>query len=103
MVIRDKRWRKKNRQWRWERGGGGDIIFFIVGWFSGWCMNTSSNPRSDKSKLVSVITESTEMDLESSRLRVFRNDEIGFRGSRSMANMFISGGFEDAPKVGSRI
>ena len=87
-----------------RRGGGGeDIIFFIVGWFSGWCMNTSSNPRSDKFKLVSAITESTEMDLESSRLRVFRNDEIGFRGSRSMANMFISGGFEDAPMVGSRI
>ena len=30
----------------------------------------------------------------------FRKDEIGFRGSRSMVNMFITGGFEDVPMIG---
>ena len=34
-------------------------------------------------------------------MRFFRNDEIGFRGSGSTANMFMSGGFEEAPMVGS--
>ena len=38
---------------------------------------------------------------ESSKVITFRKDEIGFRGSRSMVNMFISGGFEDAPMIGS--
>ena len=34
-------------------------------------------------------------------MRVLRNDEIGFGGSGSTVNMFISGGFEEAPIVGS--
>ena len=38
---------------------------------------------------------------ESSRVMAFRKDEIGFGGSRSMVNMFISGGLEDAPTIGS--
>ena len=50
---------------------------------------------------MSTITRSTEEDLESSKIRFFKNDEIGFGGSRSLANMFRSGGFEDAPTIGS--
>ena len=38
---------------------------------------------------------------ESSKVITFRKDEIEFRGSGSMVNMFISGGFEDAPMIGS--
>ena len=38
---------------------------------------------------------------ESSRVMAFRKDEIGFKGSGSMVNMFISGGLEDAPTIGS--
>ena len=36
----------------------------------------------------------------SSKVMTFRKDEIGFRGSRSMVNMFITGGFEDVPMIG---
>ena len=36
---------------------------------------------------------------ESSKVITFRKDEIGFRGSGSMVNMFISRGFEDAPTI----
>ena len=50
---------------------------------------------------MSAITRSTEKDLESSKIRFLRNNEIGYGGSRSMANMFRPGGFEDAPTVGS--
>ena len=39
---------------------------------------------------------------ESSRVMAFRKDEIGFKGSGSMVNMFISGGLEDAPTIGSK-
>ena len=38
---------------------------------------------------------------ESSKLMAFRKDEIGFGGLGSMVNMFISGGFEDAPMIGA--
>ena len=38
---------------------------------------------------------------ESSRVMAFRKDEIGFKGSGSMVNMFIFGGLEDAPTIGS--
>ena len=38
---------------------------------------------------------------ESSKVMAFRKDEIGFGGSRSMVNMFIFGGLEDAPMIGS--
>ena len=71
----------------------------IVGWLS--VMNTSSRPRLDKSRSMTSITESTKGSLGSSRVSFFRNDEIGFRGSGSTTNMFISGGFEEAPIVGS--
>ena len=51
---------------------------------------------------MSSITGSTKGSLESSRVRVLRNDEIGFGGLGSIANMFISGGLEEAPTVQSR-
>ena len=44
---------------------------------------------------------STTGVFESSKVMTFRNDEIGFEGSGSMVNMFIFGGFEDAPMIGS--
>jgi len=65
-------------------------------------INTSSRPRSDKSRSVSSITGSTKGSLRSSRVRVLRNDEIGFGGSGSTTNIFMSEGHEDAPKVGFR-
>ena len=65
-------------------------------------INTSSRPRSDKSRSESLIIGSTEGSLVSSRVRVLRNDEIRFGGSRSKANIFISGDFKEAPIVGSR-
>ena len=45
-------------------------------------INTSSRPRSDKSRSESLITGSTEGSLVSSRVRVLRNDEIGVWGVR---------------------
>ena len=38
---------------------------------------------------------------ESPKVMAFRKDEIGFGGSGSMVNMFISGGSKDAPMIGS--
>ena len=38
---------------------------------------------------------------ESSRVMSFRKDEIEFGGLGSMVNVFISGGLEDAPTIGS--
>ena len=76
------------------------IIFFYL-WFD-ICisaMNTSSRPRSDKSRSVSSVIGSTKGSLESSRVRVLRNDEIRFGGSGSTANMFISGGLKEAPST----
>ena len=64
-------------------------------------MNTFSRPRSDKSRSESSIIGSTKGSLESLKVRVLRNDEIGFGGSGSTVNMFISGGLEEAPIVGS--
>ena len=61
----------------------------IMAWFS-FVINTSSRPRSDKSRSVSSIIESTRGSLESLRVRVLRNDEIGFGGSGSTANMFAT-------------
>ena len=49
---------------------------------------------------MSSIIGSTKGSLESSRVRVLRNDEIGFGGSGSTANMFIFGGFDEVPTVG---
>ena len=85
-------------------GGGGGLgrrtsSSSIVGWL--FAMNTFSRPRLDKSKLVTSTTGSTKGSLGFSRVRFFRNDEIGFGGSGSTANMFMSGGFEEAPMVGS--
>ena len=95
-------------------GGGGNIGGGGDGGFSGrrtssssstfgslFVMNTSSKPRSDKSGSESSITGSTKGSLESLRVRVLRNDEIGFGGSGSTVNMFISGGLKEAPIVGS--
>ena len=45
-------------------------------------INTSSRPRSDKSRSESLIIGSTEGSLVSSRVRVLRNDEIGVWGVR---------------------
>ena len=67
-----------------------------------FAINTSSKPRSDKSRLEALITGSIKGSLESLRVRVLRNDKIGFGGSGSTVNMFISGGLEEAPMVGSR-
>ena len=64
-------------------------------------MNISSKPRSDKSKSESSIIGSTKGSLGSSRVRVLRNEEIGFGGSGFMANIFMSGGLEEASMVGS--
>ena len=95
-------------------GGGGNIGGGGDGGFSGrrtssssstfgslFVMNTSFRPRSDKSRSESSITGSTIGSLESLRVRVLRNDEIGFGGSGSTVNMFVSGGLEEAPTVGS--
>ena len=71
----------------------------IVGW--PFVINTYSWPRLDRSKLVASITSSIKGSLGSSRVRFFRNDEIGFGGSGSTANILKSGGFEEAPMVGS--
>ena len=77
-------------------------IIFFYDWLIFWLMHKYlSRPRSERSKLVSAITRSTEEDLESSKIRFLRNNEIGFGGSRSMANMIRPRGFEDAPTVGS--
>ena len=65
-------------------------------------MNTSSRPRSDRSKSMASIIGSTKGSLGFSRARFFRNDEIGFGRSGTTTNMFMSGGFEEAPMVGSR-
>ena len=64
-------------------------------------MNISSKPRPDKSKSESSIIGSTKGSLGSSRVRVLRNDEIGFGRSGSIADIFMSGGLEEAPIVGS--
>ena len=63
-------------------------------------MNTSFRPRLDKSRLESSITGSTKGSLGSLKVRVLRNDEIGFGRSGSTVSMFISGGHEEAPIVG---
>ena len=86
-----------------EGGGGGGLgrrtsSSSTVGWSS--VINTPSRPRSDRSKLVALITGSTIGSLRFSRVRLFRNDEIGFGGSGSIANIFMSRGFEEAPMVG---
>ena len=96
------------------KGGGGKIGGSGDGGFLGrrtssssytfgslFAMNTSSKPRSDKSRSESSITGSTKGSLESLRVRVLRNDEIGFGGSGSTVNMFVFGGLEEAPIVGS--
>ena len=89
-------------------GGGGDEGFLGQKTSSSsstfgslFVMNTSSRPRSDKSRSKSSITGSTKGSLESLRVRVLRNDEIGFGGSGFTVNMFISGGLEEALIVGS--
>ena len=88
-------------------GGGGNIGGGGDGGFSGrrtsssfstfgslFVMNTSSRPRSDKSRSESSITGSTKGSLKSLRVKVLRNDVIGFGGSGSTVNMFMSGGLE---------
>ena len=84
-------------------GGGGGCLGRRTSTSStfGSVINISSKPRSDKSRFVSSITGSTKGSLESSRVKVLRNDEIEFGGPGSTANMFISGGLEEAPLVGS--
>ena len=63
-------------------------------------MITSSRTRSNRSKLVALIAGTIKGSLGFSRVRFFRNDEIGFRGLGSKANMFISGGLKEALMVG---
>ena len=86
-------------------GGGGGYLGRRTSSSSTFCwlsaINTSSRPRPDKFRSVSLITMSIKGFLGSSRVRVFRNDEIGFEGLGSIANIFISGGLEEAPMVGS--
>ena len=50
---------------------------------------------------MSSITGSTKGSLGFLRVRVLRNEEIGFGGSRPTANMFISGDLEEALTDGS--
>ena len=69
-----------------------------VGWSS--VISTPSRPSSNKSKSVASITRSTKGSLGFLRVRFFRNDEIGFEGSGSTTNIFMSKGIEEAPMVG---
>ena len=83
-------------------GGWRTLSSSTIGWFSAWCMITSSRPSSNKSKSMALITGSIKGSLGFSRLRFFRNDEIGFGGLGSTANMFLFGVLKEAPMVGSR-
>ena len=85
-------------------GGGGGCLGLRTSSSStfGSIINTHSRSRSDKSRFVSLIIGSTKGSFESSKVGVLRNDVIGFGGSGSIANMFIYGGLEEAPTIGSR-
>ena len=79
-----------------------NIIFYYYWLVIMLIHNIPSRPRLERSKLVSAMIGSVSGLFESSKVMAFRKDEIGFGGSGSMVNMFIYGGFKDAPTIGSK-